>query len=247
MTDAYTYITKPVGANYSNVNTQGREQYDQSTLTYDDSSTFYDGVDINAYTNIAKPSFPIVLLAYYSESNQTTNLYVDNDAGDDGAFWGQGFTNTTSSVLDSCKFYVKKFGSPTGSMVAKMYASTGTFGVDAIPTGSALATSDNFNIATIPNPALGKFDALVTFTFSGSNRATLQTNTNYFLVITYPDFVPLSGNSLGLGIDNVYLTAPGNSASSANGSSWTTSLIVDVPFYVYGVGSVYTNVAKPIT
>lgn len=51
----YTNIPKPVGANYTNLNAQGREQYDQADLSYDDSSTYYDGVNQLAYTNVAKP------------------------------------------------------------------------------------------------------------------------------------------------------------------------------------------------
>ena len=56
MPDAYTRISKPVGTPYTNVNVVGREQYDQGNLTYDDASTFYDGTDFNAYTNIPKPT-----------------------------------------------------------------------------------------------------------------------------------------------------------------------------------------------
>lgn len=56
MTDAYTYISKPTGANYTNLNAPGKEQYDQASLVYDDSSTFYDGVNAFAYTTILKPS-----------------------------------------------------------------------------------------------------------------------------------------------------------------------------------------------
>lgn len=56
MADSYTYIPKPTGANYTDVNAVGKQQYDQATLTYDDSSTFYDGIDIFAYTNVAKPT-----------------------------------------------------------------------------------------------------------------------------------------------------------------------------------------------
>lgn len=56
MPDAYTYIAKPSAGNYTNINTQGREQYDQPNLTFDDASTFYDGVNQNAYTNVAKPT-----------------------------------------------------------------------------------------------------------------------------------------------------------------------------------------------
>lgn len=56
MTNPYTYISKPVGTPYTNVNPQGLEQYDQASIQYDDSSIFYDGVNQTAYTNIAKPT-----------------------------------------------------------------------------------------------------------------------------------------------------------------------------------------------
>ncbi len=56
MTDPYTYLAKPTGANYTNINAQGKEQYNQASLTYDDVNTFYDGVDQNAYIKIAKPT-----------------------------------------------------------------------------------------------------------------------------------------------------------------------------------------------
>lgn len=52
----YTNITKPTGTSYSNINSIGKEQYDQATLTYDSASTFYDGVNLNQYTSVAKPS-----------------------------------------------------------------------------------------------------------------------------------------------------------------------------------------------
>lgn len=53
---SYTNIAKPTNSNYTNTNTVGKQQYDQSSITYDDSSIFYDGVNENAYTNIIKPA-----------------------------------------------------------------------------------------------------------------------------------------------------------------------------------------------
>lgn len=52
----YTNVNKPSGTSYTNLNPIGKEQYDQASLTYDDSSTFYDGVNANLYTNVSKPS-----------------------------------------------------------------------------------------------------------------------------------------------------------------------------------------------
>lgn len=52
----WTNIPKPVGPTYTNVNPMGREQYDQSSLTYDDTNTFYDGFSPNMWTNVSKPT-----------------------------------------------------------------------------------------------------------------------------------------------------------------------------------------------
>ena len=34
----------------------GKEQYDQASLTYDDANTYYDGVNMNQWTDIPKPT-----------------------------------------------------------------------------------------------------------------------------------------------------------------------------------------------
>lgn len=53
---AYTFVPKPTGRNYTNLNAQGKEQYDQASLTYDDAGTYYDGINMNQYTKVPKPS-----------------------------------------------------------------------------------------------------------------------------------------------------------------------------------------------
>lgn len=52
---AYTFISKPVGTTYTNTNPIGKQEYDQFDIMYDDPNTFYDGIDMNQYTNIPKP------------------------------------------------------------------------------------------------------------------------------------------------------------------------------------------------
>jgi len=39
-----------------NVNPMGREQYDQSDLTYDSAVTYYDGINPSQWTDISKPN-----------------------------------------------------------------------------------------------------------------------------------------------------------------------------------------------
>lgn len=50
----YTFVPKPTARPYTNLNTQGKEQYDQGSLAYNDANTFYDGVNMSQYTKIAK-------------------------------------------------------------------------------------------------------------------------------------------------------------------------------------------------
>ena len=81
----------------------------------------------------------------YSESNQTSTLILHNGniTKDGQTFLGDGRT------LDNCKFLFKKRISPAGNAVVKIYAHSGTFGIDGVPTGSALATSENLDVSTL--------------------------------------------------------------------------------------------------
>ena len=59
----WTSIPKPTDATWTNTNTQGREQYDQASLTFDDSSVFYDGYNPMDWTDVAKPTGGAYLVA----------------------------------------------------------------------------------------------------------------------------------------------------------------------------------------
>lgn len=62
MPDPYTYLGKPTGANYTFANSEGKIMYDQSDLTYDSSTTYWDGYNPTTtgvgggYTLVAKPT-----------------------------------------------------------------------------------------------------------------------------------------------------------------------------------------------
>jgi hypothetical protein len=49
-------VSKPGNQAYTTVNPAGKEQYDQASLTYDDANTYYDGVNMNQWTDVSKPS-----------------------------------------------------------------------------------------------------------------------------------------------------------------------------------------------
>ena len=165
----------------------------------------------------------------YSESNQDSNGIVYS--GTPGR--GQSFTSGSNptEVLDSCVFYLKKAGSPTGNAVAQLFAHTGTYGsTSGIPTGPALATSAPLDVSTLTTSY-----ALKTFNFSGANRVTLAANTNYFIVLSYTGG-DISNNVL-MGEDESSPSASGRAATLNNSGVWSvdTMFNTDVCFYVYGI------------
>jgi len=146
---------------------------------------------------------------------------------------GQDF-EAIDSEITSCKFYLKKEGSPTGNAVAKLYAHTGTYGVDGKPTGNALSTSDNVDVST-----LGTSSALKEFTFSTPYLTTA--GTKYCIVIEYSGGD--SDNLVLVGGDSMfgYLAHSGN-ACRLTGSTWEGTNILETIFYVYSTkGAVKKN------
>lgn len=163
---------------------------------------------------------PPVIVDSYSESNSNDLIafYTGNYLENGQSFVGDGGT------LNSCKFYVRKLGSPTGNAVAKIYAHTGTFGNYGEPTGTALATSDNFDVTSLTTDL-----TLNTLTFSGVNKIKLTNGTNYFVTFYY-----LGGDSsnwVAIGHD-ISGEHSGNEAYTADGSNWQGGPY-DVCFYVY--------------
>lgn len=177
-----------------------------------------DGIQIKVYYTFASS----LLIDSYSESNGSI-WYATNSV--DGIV-GQSFTAIASS-LTQAKFYLRRGGgTPTGSIYAKLYAHSGTFGSTGVPTGAALATSDPIDSATIGS------ESLFTFTFSGANRYTLVGGTKYFIVLD----ALASGNGtnyISIRSDNTAPTHSGNMAS--NTGAWAAASSDDLAFYVLGV------------
>ena len=165
-----------------------------------------------------------VILDSYSESNKNGNsgFYLGSQNSQ-----GQSFHNTNSIKLTKCKFYLNSFSSPTGNATATIYAHSGTFGVDGVPTGPVLATSDPVDVSGIS----GSFE-LVEFTFSGANQIALSANTNYFLILNYSNGDAF-GSGIGFGLDNSSPSADGNSAI-LTGVNWAVQDTQDYCFYIYG-------------
>lgn len=142
---------------------------------------------------------------------------------------GQSFVGT-GEIISNAQFLLSKTGSPTGNATAKIYAHSGTYGTSSIPTGSALATSDNFDIST-----LNTTPTLETLSFSGANQITLTNGTNYVLTIEWNGGD--ASNLLSVGRDTSSPTHGGNSSTQAAGGSWSASSGTDNIFILNAISS----------
>ena len=159
----------------------------------------------------------------YSESNSNANVVIREGVQ---LSIGQSFT-ANNSVLSSCKFYLQKTGSPTGNATATIYAHSGTYGTDSIPTGSALATSENIDVSTFPIS-----NQLIEFTFTGENKITLTNETYYIVTVNYSGGD--SSNCIYLGEDTSSPTSSGNYCQYTTELGWVGVGSFAACFYVYG-------------
>ena len=137
---------------------------------------------------------------------------------------GQSFTGNGLTLTD-IQAYLKKAGSPSGDLTAKIYAHSGTFGTSSVPTGSALATSGTIDAATLTTTA-----TLTTFTFSGG--IVLTNGTKY--VLTIEGSFPGGANNPGWGADFTSPTHGGNASYEIGAGSWSADGSTDLIFYVNG-------------
>lgn len=174
------------------------------------------------------------LIATYNESNVNANAV--SYAGGSVPNIGETFTCPREMNLDSCAFWLKKVLLPTGNMVAKLYAHTGTYGTNGKPTGAPLATSDPISAAT-----LGTSYAKKTFSFTGSNRY-LMTAAEKYVIILDDSLVGDASNYVHIGYHNAG-SWEGNYVYG-NEANWQTNSLFDIAFYVYGTIDVIATVAN---
>jgi len=140
---------------------------------------------------------------------------------------GQCFTSaSTNKTLCAAQFYLKKGGSPSGNLVARLYAITATFGTNGVPTGNALATSDAYNSADLTTSF-----QWITFVFS--TPYTLVANTYYCIEIEAVDGTIDGSNYVYVG----YNSTGGHSGNGFRyvSSNWISYATSDFDFYVYGI------------
>ncbi len=153
----------------------------------------------------------------FSNANTVSSLSSDNVDG-----IGQSFTGNGEDIKLSV-FEVTRQGSPTGNAVSKIYAHSGSFGTSSVPTGAALATSDNVDVATLST------DATETL-FIFSTPFTTVNATNYVVSVEYSG--GNSTNRIRVGIDTTSPTHNGNFSSITLPAGWVEISTFDVVFLV---------------
>lgn len=165
---------------------------------------------------------PANTIDYYDEYNFDSFNSVYGDK------YGQSFTNTNASTLTDVYFKLRKYGTPIGALVAKIYAHSGTYGTDGVPTGTALATSDDVDATTFTTAYGG---LTYKFHFSGANQISLSAST-YYVVTLEPPVTYDSSNNIDIFYDSSSPTHSGN--YSYYSGSWTGYNSADLVFYVVG-------------
>jgi hypothetical protein len=146
---------------------------------------------------------------------------------------GQVFQASKGGKLTGCEFYLRKGNSPTGNGVAKLYAITGTPGTNAVPTGSALATSESVDMSTTEAPPTWKY-----FEFDKDNQYDLTASTWYAIVV---DYTGTATNNVGVRIDNTSPSHGGNPVYY--NTSWNSATSSDCLFRVH-CGGMYEGSFK---
>ena len=154
-----------------------------------------DSVNENYYSEWNRDTYTInqfyermKWLARRAEMTSSNTADTGNDhAVGNGTIVGQAqsFTNTANPhYLTKVHARLRKVGSPTGNLTAKLYAHSGTFGSSSVPTGAALATSVNFNVAnlttsyseqeiafTVPYEMLASTNYVIAFEYTGGDAS----------------------------------------------------------------------------
>lgn len=190
------------------------------------------------YTGTPAPVAPPVpvLVNSWPLSNQNDIHSYTLDA--DVTASGQCFTGNGNKIT-SVKFGLLKIGSPTGNIVARIYAATGAFPV-AKPTGTPLASSDPIDATTVSTSAPAEVGAAREFLFTGANQFTTVVGTKYWIGAERISGAPWDfNNKVGVGCDFDFSGPanpghPGNYANNYRGS-WGADDLCDLCFELWGL------------
>lgn len=223
-TSLQNFLSKWDPADWSSVDNTYVHQVDAAA-----SSTAVVEVDNATPAQVSGSSVAPILISFqgnlddnYPSSNNSTSTQFGSGAN---KFVGQSFTPSVGKRLSRVGFYLRKAGSPTGTMVAKLYAHTGTYGTSSLPTGTVLATSNEWDVS------LGTAGfSMVYFDFSTPVDLTAGTQYVVGLETSSGDGVT---NYIDLSLDSTSPTHGGNTIGSTDLATYTAYSAYDTIFYSY--------------
>jgi len=144
----------------------------------------------------------------------------------------QSFTVGANGMkLVRVRFRLKKVGSPTGNITAKLYAHTGTYGTSSTPTGAVLATSAVIPATRLRTAGYDEFE----FVFDGAQQYTLTASTYYAIAVAY------TGDASNyVQVDGVDTTGHGGNRSDYNTTVWTADATDDLWFELYSAAVIHS-------
>ncbi len=149
----------------------------------------------------------------------------------DGTILGQSqsFANgVVPAYLTRVFCNLNKVGTPTGNLVAKIYAHSGTFGTSSIPTGTALATSKNIDVAQLTT-------VYQTVEIGFDTQFLMLASTNYTISFEFTGTSANYAQVQGLAATG---TAAGNRAQLVT-TTWTATATDDLNFDVHASPKLY--------
>jgi hypothetical protein len=171
---------------------------------------------------------PVGVLDEYPFSNQNGGqvMHAGNTEG-----VAQSFRLEQDALITAVEFTVTRQGSPPGDMHACIYRATGTHGVDARPTGAALATSSPIAAASAAvSPSYGpKMFRLPT-------PIEVAAQVTHCVAFQYSGAGSVFTNWVSPGADATSPAHAGNRSLSVALASWSALLDMDLVFRLHGRG-----------
>lgn len=165
------------------------------------------------------------------DSNVIDSFSDSNSNGTQGinsAISGYGQTfHGSNATINSAQFYLKNGTGETGSVSAKIYAMSGSYGSTGVPTGSALASSTSISGALIPTTTSP-------ITFSFPSPLTISSGTDYVLTL---EITSSNGTGILIDRDSSSPTHGGNISFFSGGSWGSPSGATNAIFTLYSTSS----------
>lgn len=143
---------------------------------------------------------------------------------------GQSIKTSKDYRITRVKFRMLRTADAEGIVVAHLYASTGVYGVDSIPTGSPLAISNPINISTLLPYKYAEF------TFPSNQQYMLRKDVVYCIELVVQ--VLTSGIVYVNNQETPFIPHAGNLSgwTGSDGGRWGYLADRDTNFYLYGLG-----------